>query len=135
MKIQHVPVQFAAQTWDLVRDFLAESQQYAQGDYTLDQVQMYVCTGQWLLLVATDDEQKIHGAMTVEFYNKPTKRVAFITGTGGKFIINEETFKQLEGICRINGATAIECAARDSVVRLLTRFGFEEKYRILGVAL
>ena len=135
MKIQHVPVQYAAQTWDLVRDFLAESQQYAQGDYTLDQIQMYVCTGQWLLLVATDDEQKIHGAMTVEFVNKPTKRVAFVTGTGGKFIINAETFKQLEDICRVNGATAIECAARDSVAKLLARFGFEEKYRILEVAL
>ena len=135
MKIQHVPVQYAAQTWGLVRDFLAESQQYAHDDYTLDQIQMYVCTGQWLLLVATDDEQKIHGAMTVEFLNKPTKRVAFVTGTGGKFIINDGTFKQLEDICRMNGATAIECAARDSVAKLLARFGFEEKYRILGVAL
>jgi hypothetical protein len=135
MNIQHVPVEFAAQTWDLVRGFLSESQQYAQGDYTLDQVQMYVCTGQWLLLVAVDDAQKIHGAMTVEFINKPTKRVAFVTGTGGKFIINEETFKQLENVCRARGATVIECAARDSVAKLLTRFGFEEKYRILGVAL
>lgn len=135
MKIQHVPLEFAAHTWGLVRDFLAESQQYAQDDYTLDQVQMYVCTGQWLLLVATDDDQTIHGAMTVEFVNKPTKRVAFVTGTGGKFIINADTFKQLENVCRANGATVIECAARDSVVKLLTRFGFEEKYRILGVAL
>lgn len=135
MKIQHVPVQFAAQTWELVRDFLAESQQYAQDDFTLEQVQLYVCTGQWLLLVATDDEQKIHGAMTVEFINKPTKRVAFVTGTGGKFIINEGTFEQLENICRVNGATTIECASRDSVARLLARFGFKEKYRILGVAL
>jgi hypothetical protein len=135
MKIQHVPVAFAAQTWGLVQDFLAESQQYAQGDYTLDQIQMYVCTGQWLLLVATDDTQKLCGAMTVEFINKPSKRVAFVTGTGGKFIINEETFKQLENICRANGATTIECAARDSVAKLLVRFGFTEKYIILGVSI
>jgi hypothetical protein len=135
MKIQHVPVQFAAQTWPLVEEYLAESQAYAQGDYTLDQVQMYVCTGQWLLLVAADDESKIHGAMTVEFINKPTKRVAFVTGTGGKFIIDESAFKQLEDVCRANGATTIECAARDSVARLLTRFGFEDKYRILGVTI
>jgi hypothetical protein len=135
MKIQHVPVAFAAQTWGLVQDFLAESQQYAQGDYTLDQIQMYVCTGQWLLLVATDDAQKVCGAMTVEFINKPSKRVAFVTGTGGKFIINEETFKQLENICRANGATTIECATRDSVAKLLVRFGFTEKYIILGVSI
>ena len=135
MNIQHVPVAFAAQTWPLVQDFLAKSQQYAQNDYTLDQIQMYVCTGHWLLLVATDDGHKLCGAMTVEFINKPSKRVAFVTGTGGKFIINEETFKQLENICKTNGATTIECASRNSVARLLTRFGFTEKYIILGVSL
>tara|TARA_R110002126_G_scaffold228137_2_gene372635 strand:- start:154 stop:561 length:408 start_codon:yes stop_codon:yes gene_type:complete len=135
MKIQHVPVQFAAQTWDLVRDFLAESQAHSKEDYTLDQIKMYVLTGGWLLLVATDDENKIHGAMTVEFFNRPNHRVAFVTGTGGKFIIDGSTFKQLEDVCRANGATTIECAARDSVSRLLARFGFEEKYRILGVTI
>jgi hypothetical protein len=135
MNVQLVPVAFAAQTWSLVSGFLAESQQYAKGDYTLDQIQMYVCTGQWLLLVATDDEKNVCGAMTVEFVNKPTKRVAFVTGTGGKFIINKETFKQLENICKSNGATTIECATRDSVSKLLMRFGFTEKYKILEVSI
>ena len=135
MKIQHVPTQYTAQIWDLVNEFLSESQVHSRGDYTLDQIKLFVLTGQWLLLVAVDDEQKIRGAMTVEFANRPNHRVAFITGTGGKFIINAETFKQLENVCKENGATIIECAARDSVAKLLARFGFEEKYRILGVAL
>ena len=135
MKIQHVPLQHAAQTWPLVESYMAESQAQSKEDYTLDQIKMYVLTGGWLLLVATDEENKIHGAMTVEFFNRPNHRVAFITGTGGKSIINEETFKQLESVCRENGATTIECAARDSVSRLLARFGFEDKYRILGVSL
>lgn len=135
MKIQHVPLQHVAQTWGLVQEFLAESQVHAKGDYTLEQIKLYVLTGQWLLLVATDDDNKIHGAMTVDFINRPNHRVAFVTGTGGKFIINEETFKQLENICRVNGATKIECAARDSVSRMLGRFGFNEKYIILEVSL
>lgn len=135
MNVQHVPVEHAAQTWHLISKFLAESQKYAQGDYTLDQIQMYVCTGQWLLLVATEDGQEICGAMTVEFINKPTKRIAFVTSTGGRFIINKETFKQLVNICRVNGATTIECATRDSVAKLLTRFGFNEKYKILEVSI
>jgi hypothetical protein len=135
MKIQHVPTQYTAQTWELVKDFLSESQMHSQGDYTIDQIKLFVLTGQWLLLVAVDDEQKIHGAMTIEFANRPNHRAAFITGTGGKFIINEEAFKQLENACKENGATTIECAARDSVAKLLTRFGFKEKYRILGVSL
>jgi hypothetical protein len=135
MKIQHVPSQHAAQTWPLVEEYLAKSQAHSKGDYTLDQIKMYVLTSVWLLLVGTDDENKIHGAMTVEFQNRPNHRVAFITGTGGKSIINDETFKQLEVICRANGATAIECAARDSVFRLLDRFGFKDKYRIVEVIL
>jgi hypothetical protein len=118
-----------------VEEHLAKSQTHAKGDYTLDQIKMYVLTGGWLLLVGTDDAAKIQGAMTVEFQNRPNHRVAFITGAGGKSIINDETFKQLEGICRVNGATAIECAARDSVARLLDRFGFKDKYRIVEVLL
>lgn len=135
MKIQHVPPQHAAQTWPLVEAFLAESQLHSKGDYTLEQIKLLVLTGHWLLLVATDSENKIHGAMTVEFMNRPNHRVAFVTGTGGKSIINEETFKQLEDICRANGATSIECGARDSVAKLLSRFGFKDKYRILEVLL
>ena len=135
MKVQHVPLQHAAQTWNLVQEFLAESQAYAKGDYTLEQIKLYVLTGQWLLLVASDDDNNIHGAMTVDFINRPNHRVAFVTGMGGKFVINAETFKQLENICRINGATKIECAARDSMSRLLGRFGFNEKYIILGVSI
>jgi hypothetical protein len=135
MKIQHVPLQHAAQTWELVQEHLAESQVHAKGDYSLEQIKLYVLTGQWMLLVSTDDDNKICGAMTVDFANRPNQRVAFITGASGKAIINEDTFKQLENICRVNGATKIECAARDSVSRLLGRFGFNKKYTILEVLL
>lgn len=135
MKIQHVPPQHAAQTWPLVEAHMVESQKQSKGDYTLEQIKLLVLTGSWLLLVATDEDNKVHGAMTVEFSNRPNHRVAFITGTGGKSIINEETFKQLESICRANGATSIECAARDSMAKLLDRFGFKDKYRIVEVLL
>jgi hypothetical protein len=33
------------------------------------------------------------------------------------------------------GATAIEGAARESIARLWQRYGFKEKYRIVGVKL
>jgi len=135
MNIQHVPSQHVAQTWPLVEAYMGESQKQSKGDYTLEQIKLLVLTGGWLLLVATDEDNKVHGAMTVEFSNRPNHRVAFITGTGGKSIINEETFKQLEDICRANGATSIECAARDSMAKLLDRFGFKDKYRIIEVIL
>ena len=134
MKIQQVPIEWVHHTWPQVKGFIEDALQYSGGDYTIDQVQALISSGQWMLLVASDDE-KIHGAATMHCFNRPMNRVAFVTTTGGKFILDQDTFAQLQDISRAYGATALECAARDSMTRLLGRFGFEEKYRILGVKL
>ncbi len=134
MKIQQVPLEWVNHTWPVVKHFIEDALEHAKGDYTVDHVQSLVSSGQWVLLVAVDDE-KIHGAATMHCFNRPTDRVAFVTTTSGKFILDQDTFAQLQNISRTFGATALECAARESMTRLLTRFGFEEKYRIVGVKL
>jgi len=134
MKIQHVPLEWVNHTWPMVKDFITDALEQSKGDYTTEHVQALVSSGQWTLLVAVDDE-KIHGAATMHCLNRPVDRVAFITTTGGKFILDADTFSQLQNIARALGATALECAARESMTRLLGRFGFEEKYRIVGVKL
>jgi hypothetical protein len=134
MKIQHVPLEWVNHTWPMVKDFITEALVQSKGDYTTEHVQVLVSSGQWVLLVAVDDE-KIHGAATMHCFNRPTDRVAFVTTTSGKFILDDDTFAQLQNISRTFGATALECAARESMARLLGRFGFEEKYRIVGVKL
>jgi hypothetical protein len=134
MKIQHVPLEWVNHTWPMVKDFITDALEQSKGDYTTEHVQALVSSGQWTLLVAVDDE-KIHGAATMHCLNRPVDRVAFITTTGGKFILDTDTFLQLQNIARAMGATALECAARESMTRLLGRFGFEEKYRIVGVKL
>jgi hypothetical protein len=134
MKIQHVPLEWVNHTWPMVKDFITDALEQSKGDYTTEHVQALVSSGQWTLLVAVDDE-KIHGAATMHCLNRPVDRVAFVTTTGGKFILDPDTFLQLQNIARAMGATALECAARESMTRLLGRFGFEEKYRIVGVKL
>ena len=134
MKIQHVPLEWVNHTWPMVKDFITDALEQSKGDYTTEHVQALVSSGQWTLLVAVDGE-KIHGAATMHCLNRPVDRVAFITTTGGKFILDTDTFLQLQNIARAMGATALECAARESMTRLLDRFGFEEKYRIVGVKL
>jgi hypothetical protein len=134
MKIQHVPLEWVNHTWPMVKDFITDALEQSKGDYTTEHVQALVSSGQWTLLVAVDDE-KIHGAATMHCLNRPVDRVAFITTTGGKFILDTDTFLQLQNIARAMGATALECAARESMTRLLGRFGFEEKYKIVGVKL
>ena len=132
MKVERVDVGHVHQVWPLVEGHIASALEHAKGDYSLESVKVLLATGQWLLLVAVDDEG-VQGAATVVFNNRPHDRVAFITTIGGKLISSEETFGQLKELLRMLGATCIEGAARESIARLWSRYGFEEKYRIVGV--
>jgi hypothetical protein len=136
MNVQYVPIHHVNQTWSFVAGFLqaAIEQQSGDKDYTLDQVQVYVSSGQWILLVATENE-KIIGAATVNLFNRPNNRVAFITYIGGRLIVSKESFKQMCQVLQTYGATSIEGAVNDAVARLWRRFGFVEKYKIVEVAL
>jgi len=135
MKIQYVALEWVNYTWDKVEGFLADALAHSKGDYTIEQVKVFVTQGRWTLLVAVDDSGSIHGAATVEFFNRPDDRVAFITAIGGKLVSSADTFEQLRTYAKSMGATAIEGAARESIARLWRRYGFEEKYRIVGVKL
>lgn len=134
MKIQYVPLEWVNQTWPKVEAFIGAALEYSNGDYTVDQVKTLVTQGAWMLLVAVDDSG-IKGAATIHFYNRPNDRVAFITAIGGRLISNPDTFDQLKAFAVSQGATMIEGAARESIARLWTRYGFTEKYRIVGAKL
>lgn len=132
MNIQRVDVGHIHQVWPLVEGYMASALEHAKDDYTLESVKVLLVTGQWLLLVAVDEEG-VRGAAAVSFTSRPHDRVAFITLIGGKLISSADTFEQLKSLLRSLGATCIEGAARESIARLWQRYGFEEKYRIVGV--
>lgn len=132
MHIQRVDISHVNQVWPLVEEFIASALEHSKNDYTLEQAKTLVAMGNWTLLVAVDDDG-VHGAATVSFSNRPDDRVAFITTIGGKLISSPETFEQLKAVLGSVGATCIEGAARESIARLWSRYGFEEKYRIVGV--
>ena len=125
--VQYVPVEHAAQTWPLVEKHLATAIPFGHGDYTIDQIKLLVNIGQWLLLVAVDEEGQIHGAATSSFINYPNDRVAFITSIGGKLISNPDSFKQMCAILKTKGATKVQGMARPSIARLWKRYGFQEE--------
>lgn len=133
MKIQRVDLAYIHTVWPMVSKFIQSALDH-QDDYTLEQVKVYVSSGEWLLIVASDDDG-IHGAAIVQMFNRPNARVAFVIAIGGRLISNEDTFTQLSNLCKAFGATIIEGAARESIARLWTRYGFTEKYRIVGVKL
>lgn len=128
--IQPVDTIYVNQVWPLVEQYLLDSliegaeKQNIDPGYNIHHVQMFLATGQWLLVVAVDEENKIQGAMSVSFINYPMARVAFITLTGGKFILTRDTFEQLKVILKQRGATKVQAHGRESMVRLLQRTGF-----------
>jgi hypothetical protein len=137
MKIQHVPLEYVNQTWPLVEGFIVKAiaNQGGEPEVTLDQVKVYVTSGQWMMIVAVGDEGQIKGAAAIHFFNRPNHRVALITHIGGRLVANTDTFDQLRSLCKSFGATKIEGAVTESVARLWKRFGFTEKYRIAEVNL
>ena len=134
MKIQHVNIDYVNQVWPKVEDYIKAALDY-QTDYTLEHVKTFITTGAWTLVVAVDEAGGVKGASAVQFFNRPNDRVAFVVAMGGKLITNKETFQQFSDLLKAFGATAIEGAARESIARLWKRYGFEEKYRIVGVKL
>ena len=131
LTVRTIHVQNIAQVWPLVEKYIADAQQYCADDYTLEQIKVYLSNGQWILLVAVDEEGAVHGAATVSMFNMPNDRIAFITFIGGKLVSNKDTFSQMAGILKGFGATKIQGAARESIARLWRRYGFEERYRIV----
>lgn len=129
--VRPVDVNYVAQTWPLVEGYIAEAHKHGGDDYTLDQIRAFLATGTWLLVVATDEENNLHGAMTVSFINYPNDRVAFVTTTGGKTICSEDTLGQLKMLLQGFGATKIQAAGRPAVVRMLGRLGFKERYMVV----
>ena len=137
--VHPVDTSHAQQIWPMVEGYIQEAldkggdfPEWANG-YNLSHVQGYVTSGQWLLLVAVDEENAIHGAMTVSFINYPLHRVAFVTTTGGKFIANPELLEQLKSLVKHRGATKIQAFCRESMVRLLARANFEPRNTLVEV--
>lgn len=134
LSAQYVHTNLAAQAWPQVEEYLAQCLPHSN-DYTLDQIKMHVLTGQWMLIVIVDENNVVHGALTVSYLNYPNDRVGFVTAIGGRHITNDDTFKQVCEIMKANGATKTQCMARPSAARLWQKCGYEERTTLLEMKL
>ena len=134
MNIQEVPVQLVNQILPLVEHYIASALDYTD-DYTIDEARVLISTGTWSLIVMFDEPGQFQGAATVQYFNRPRDRVAFITALGGRLVTDSENAVKLFDIFRANGATSVEAAARDQVLRLWQKYGLAKKYTIIGATL
>jgi hypothetical protein len=133
INIQHIPVEYVAQTWPLVESHVASAEKFGGDDYTTDQIKVYLAKGLWQLFAAVNEENVVQGAATVLFQNYPNDRVAFVTTMGGNMMVNEEVLSAFKQTLKGFGATKLQGAMRPSMVRLSEKLGFVERYAIVEV--
>ena len=104
--------------WEDIKEYLNASINVSGGDFTLDQLKLLLVRGEQSLLVSVDENNKINGAMTVEFINNANARTMFITALGGSGIVNDETFSQVETWAKMQGATKASAWAQEAQARL-----------------
>jgi hypothetical protein len=135
IQVQEVPLQYVNVLWTQVEPFLVAGLKYADGDLTIDEIKIYALQGVWSLLVAVDEDNQIHGATTVNFFNRINDRVAFVTAIGGRGLFTPDIVSQFSDILRSHGATCIEGTVRDSLVRLLARISARKKSNTVKITL
>ena len=116
-QVQLVSPDFIHTVWDKVKPFFDASMQYSNDDYSVDQIKQLLVNGYQRLLVAVENNE-IVGMISVEFINYPNNRVMHIAALGGKDVVNEETFSQVEDWARSQGVTKIRAFAHDAQARL-----------------
>lgn len=132
--VSKIPLNRVHQTWPLVEKYFASVEPHNKGEYTLDQIRMKLGVGDWWLITFVRDGEMI-GALSMLYQNRANARVAFITALGGEGITTDDNWKQLTTIFKQYGATTVEAGMRESALRLWSKLGFEEKYRIAEVKL
>lgn len=128
LEVGWIPAEGIEAFWSEVEPFIARSCEESLGDLPLIDLKEKLLAGEWTLIVAYDpDTAKIDGAVVVHIFDRVNDKIAFVTAIGGKFITNGYSFERLKELLKIFGATCIEGNVRDSVLRLLSKLGFEKK--------
>jgi|TARA_R110000796_G_scaffold64126_1_gene148523 hypothetical protein len=138
LSISHVEPNYIQQVWPDVKEYIDVALKKGKSeslspDYNLDHVQSYLTSGEWLLVVAADEDKHIRGCATVSFCNYPMSRIAFVTSTAGKWITKKPEFEKFKKLLQAHGATKIQALGRDSMVRLCKRHKFESVNTLLEV--
>lgn len=135
MILEEVPLQYVHLVWKDVEPLLKRTfspQLVTSREFTLEQARAMVARGDWKLIISVKDN-KPHGAILVNVYNRLNDRVAFIVAAGGKGVINKHLLPQMSKLASGWGATAVECAGQPALVRALKRYGARVKYSVLEI--
>lgn len=116
-EVKYVSPEMLYSVWNEVKPFIQKSIEQSHADFNEEHMKAWLVRGEEILLVIVENE-KIIGCGTVKFINHPNHRVAFITSCGGKDIVSQNIFDEVENWARNLGATKIQAWAKDAQARL-----------------
>ena len=129
--VQPVALEYVNMTWPLVERYINDAltvDTLGESCMSVEHLRVKAVSGQSLLCVAVDENNKIHGALLVSFRNEPLHRVACVVAIGGRHVSNHDTMAQLKAILKMNGATLIQAHCRPAIARLWRRYDFKPTY-------
>lgn len=134
MELERIPPHQVVAVWPKVEPFLAAAFEHSAGEYSVEQLRVFLTSGLQVLLAFVEDGEA-HGALVVATESYPNFSVAFVVAVGGRALVTDDNRDKLFAWCRANGYTHIRGAAYESIARLWQRIGAREIYRMVEIEL
>ena len=135
MSLHYVAPTHLPQVWTVVAPLLQKAIDLEPSALTIEQAEYSIRTGKSHLLVWSEPDVGITGAVTVEFIDYPRERIAHVNLMGGKGIVRDYVFEEAKNWMRSFGATKAQCWARGSLVQMYEKMGMENTHQVMRIKL
>ena len=111
--------------------FLEEVAPHGNGEGSVEQSKVSLINGSSTAIIVVDLSGETIGVIVGEWKMTPGKRIFFITAWAGSNAMPDELYADVEKWVNKNGGTAMQCAVRDSMGRMLKqRWNYAKVYTI-----
>ena len=131
MRLLEVPVTHVHQAWPKIAPFLEDVAPHGNGEGSVEQSKVSLINGSSTAIIVVDLTGETIGVIVGEWKMTPGKRIFFITAWAGSNAMPDELYADVEKWVNKNGGTAMQCAVRDSMGRMLKqRWNYAKVYTI-----
>ena len=131
LNIYQLPPERVHQSWGQIAPLLELLEKHCNGEGSVDQAKISLINGSSIALVVADETMAAKSVVVGEWKMPPGKRIFFVTGWAGANAMPDELNDKIEAWVKANGGTAMQCAVRDSMGRMLKqRWQYEKVYTI-----
>ena len=127
LTLYSVPTGSVDSIWDKVEKFLSAGLKAGKAEYNINQLRVFLESGQWDLIIAVDDKNVAQGASAISYIHYPNSCIAHVASIGGRFIIDDNTVSQFKDLLKGKGADRIQGSVCKALERFYKRFGFERR--------